>query len=89
MTDHEAKYILDKHTGLFNLQETNQSIPDASNGSIGEIYSALLHFHPGYQLTWTCGSCVYRMVEDANRKRKELTAKFRTFPKHDEDTNSH
>ena len=82
MTDHEAKYILNKHANLFHVQEVCKEIPDRSMDCVHEIESALKHFMPDYFTDWTCGSCVYRMVEDANKKRKELNqSSHYTFPK--------
>lgn len=79
MTDHEAKYILDKHALLFRTWETNQSVPDASHGAIGEVLQAYKHFNPNYVMDSCCGSCVCNMVDMANNLRKELSLKFHTF----------
>ena len=83
MTEAEAKYILDKHTLLFNTWETNQSMPDRSHGAVQEIANAYKHFHPEFALDMACGSCAGNMLTEANRIRKELASKFYTFPKED------
>lgn len=78
MTEKEAVHILQKHSMLFLIFETNQQIPDASNQAIREIYSAMLFFKPDYPIDWCCGSCIMKLVKNANEIRKDKL-KFYSF----------
>ena len=81
MTDHEAYHILNKHSQLFYIAEHNRQIPDRSENSMMEIFNALKHFQPGYHMDWSCGRCAFKMIEDADKIRKDYNLKFMTFPK--------
>ena len=83
MTELEAKYILDKHTALFNLALNNNSIPDRSHMAIVEIHEAYKVFNPTYHLDSCCSSCVWDLIKVANNKRLELSLKYHSFPKQD------
>lgn len=84
MTDREALHTLNKHALLFQIAENNRQIPDASEGSIMEILNALEHFQGKRFMDWCCRDCVFKLVDDADRLRKELNLKFHTFPKQGE-----
>lgn len=85
MTDQEAKYILNKHTLLFNLAINNREVPNA-NGAINEIASVVKHYEPNRNIDMTCGSCLMRLIEDANAIRLSLNETYKEtkeykFPK--------
>jgi hypothetical protein len=85
MTDIEAKYILNKHALLFNFALQNREVPSA-NSAINEIASVVKHYEPNRNIDMTCGSCLMRLMEDANSIRLSLNETYKEtkeykFPK--------
>lgn len=80
MTDHEAKYILNKHTLLFNMALKDECVPDAG-GAIQEIAAVVWHYEAHRHIDFGCGSCVFKLLKDANQIRLSLNATYPDEPK--------
>jgi hypothetical protein len=82
MTLEHSRYLLEKHTALFNHMETNPSnYPDPSTDAINEIWQAFSYHNPEYRVCFSCPSSIIEMLQSANHLRKRLSSQFYTFPK--------